>query len=121
MKHNTLFQEDEVDQKGLQGVFMKLMAVNPTLECYLLDTEGNILGYDAPPEKILRERVDIEPIRNFIEVQPECCVVGDDPRSLTDPNIFSAAPVEVDGELKGYVYAILASEQYSSLARIAYT
>jgi len=118
VKHNTLFQEDEVDQKGLQGVFMKLMAVNPTLECYLLDAEGNILGYDAPPEKILRDRVDVEPIRNFIEVQPECCVVGDDPRSLTDPNIFSAAPVEVDGELKGYVYAILASEQYSSLANL---
>ena len=49
VKHNKFFAGDEVDQEGLKGLFMKLMAVNPTLEVYLLDADGQILGYDAPP------------------------------------------------------------------------
>lgn len=118
VKHNSLFtDEGEMDEKGTSGLFMKLMAVNPTLECYLVDAEGAILAYDAPPGKVVRSSIDLDPVFEFLEAETDCCVLGDDPRDLADPNIFSVAPVENDaGQLHGYVYAILASEEYESLA-----
>jgi signal transduction histidine kinase len=116
VKHNTLFKEGEVNQEGVSGLFMKLMAVNPTLECYLVDPQGTILEFDAPPGKVVRGSISLEPIHEFLAATTDCCVLGDDPRDLAEQNIFSAAPVEVEGELLGYVYAILASEQYESLA-----
>lgn len=115
VKHNTLFTEGEVNQEGLSGLFMKLMAVNPTLECYLVDPQGEILGFDAPPGKVVRTSISLDPVHEFLKATTDRRVVGDDPRDLASQNIFSAAPVEVDGELLGYVYAILASEHYESL------
>lgn len=118
VKHNSLFTaEGEVDEKGTSGLFMKLMAVNPTLECYLVDAEGTILAFDAPPGKVVRSAIDLDPVFEFLEAKTDCCVLGDDPRNLADQNIFSVAPVHAEGgDLHGYVYAILASEEYESLA-----
>lgn len=118
VKHNSLFTDQGVDEEGVGGLFMKLMAVNPTLECYLLDPNGAVLAYDAPDEKILRRAVSLDPIEEFLTAETDCCVLGDDPRSLAEPNIFSVAPVEVDGDLRGYLYAILASERYASLTNL---
>ncbi len=108
-EHSTLFQEGEVNQKELQGVFMKLMAVNPTLELYLLDQEGNILGYDAPPEAVVQERVDLAAVDRFLESQDQT-VFGPDPRRPEQPSIFTAWPVDVEGERLGYVYAVLRNQ-----------
>ncbi|MAW59345.1 MAG: two-component sensor histidine kinase [Planctomycetes bacterium] len=118
VKHNSLFTaEGGVDEKGTSGLFMKLMAVNPTLECYLVDPAGSILAFDAPPGKVVRSRIDLAPVYEFLEAKTDCCVLGDDPRSLSNQNIFSVAPVQTEGgDLQGYVYAILASEEYESLA-----
>ena len=118
VKHNKFFAGDEVDQEGLKGLFMKLMAVNPTLECYLLDADGNILGYDAPEEKILRDTVSLQPINEFLQQQKQQLLWGQDPRSMEKDNIFSVHPIDVDGVRKGYIYAILASEEYASTAEL---
>lgn len=108
VENSTLFEQGEVNQEALQGVFMKLMAVNPTLELYLLDANGKILGYDAPPEKILLERVSLTPIDEFLATEGQV-VRGENPRNPEAPGIFTAWPVAED---EGYVYAILASELY---------
>lgn len=118
VKHNKFFDGEQVDQEGLQGLFMKLMAVNPTLECYLLDPDGNILGYDAPPEKILRQSVSLAPVQQYLEQSDEELLWGQDPRSMEKDNIFSVHPIDVDGTRKGYIYAILASEEYASVAEL---
>ena len=118
VKHNKFFAGDEVDQEGLKGLFMKLMAVNPTLECYLLDADGKILGYDAPAEKILRESVSLQPVEQFLAQDEHQLMWGEDPRSMEKDNIFSVHPIDVDGVRKGYIYAILASEEYASTAEL---
>jgi two-component system, OmpR family, sensor kinase len=118
VKNNHFFDGDQVDQKGLKGLFMKLMAVNPTLEVYLLDQSGVILGYDAPAEKILRERVDLAPVGEFLAQTEPGLIWGQDPRSRTQENIFSAWPIEVGGQKRGYIYAVLASEEYTSTAAL---
>ena len=135
VKHNELFRDGEVNEEGIQGLFMKLMAVNPTLEVYLLDPEGRILQYDAPPERVVRQRVDLAPVREFLRTGDGSIVLGEDPRSLERRKIFSAAPVLPAGPSAqddtaapsaqddaaaplGYVYAVLASEEYDSVVRL---
>jgi two-component system, OmpR family, sensor kinase len=115
VKHNQFFDGEEVDQEGLKALFMKLMAVNPTLEVYLLDADGKILGYDAPAEKIVREAVALKPIKEFLQQQQPELLWGQDPRSTNLDNIFSVHPIDVDGQRKGYIYSILASEEYASI------
>ena len=110
------FRGDTVDEEGVRGLFMKIMAVNPTLEVYVLDREGAILAYDAPDEKIVRRRVDLAPVQRFLADGGDGLILGDDPRDLRRRKVFSAAPVRVDGAHQAYVYAILASEEYDSAA-----
>ena len=113
-----LFQDGEVNQQGLKDLFMKVMAVNPTLEVYLLDEDGGILGYDAPAERIVRQRVAVEPLRRLLDAEGGALVLGDDPRDAGRQKVFSAWPLESGGR-RGWVYAILASEEYESIGLMA--
>lgn len=110
-------QHGEVNQSALDGIFHMLMVINPNIEVYLLDTEGRILGYSAPPEKIKRESINLKPVIRFLASgakQP--LIKGDDPRHLSRQKIFSAAPIPAQGPREGYLYVILGGEAYDSAA-----
>ncbi len=113
-----LFRDGKVDHAALESLFHNLMVINPKVELYLLDAEGRILDYSAPPGRILRETVDLAPVRRFIRGDYTPPLSGDDPRSLGRQKVFSAAPVDVDGRRVGYLYVILASEQFDSVAQM---
>ena len=95
-----------------------LMLVNPRIEVYLLDVDGTILSYSAPPGKVVRKKIALAPLERFIAGQGEFPLRGDDPRSEGGSKIFSAAPVNKGGALVGYIYAVLESEAYASVAEI---
>lgn len=64
-----------MDTKGLmpgavRDLFSQLMLVNPSVEVYLLDTEGKIVGSAAPEGRIRRERVDLAPIQRLLRATP---------------------------------------------------
>ena len=44
-----LLQGGAVNQAAFRGLFHTLMVINPSIELYLLDPEGAILAYNAPP------------------------------------------------------------------------
>jgi hypothetical protein len=48
---NLPIRDGQVNQSALDGIFHMLMVINPSIEVYLLDTDGKILAYSAPPEK----------------------------------------------------------------------
>lgn len=95
--------DGRVDEPAAAAVFGQAMTVNPALQVYLLDGAGRVLAYDAPPGVVVRERVDLEPVRRWLEDRQGPAVLGDDPRSRDGRRVFSAWPV--DGG--GYVYAVL--------------
>jgi signal transduction histidine kinase len=107
--------ENELDQEEVQRIFFNAMVINPSIEVYLLDTEGRILTYQAPSQAIRRQQVALEPIEQYIASGHTLFIYGDDPRSENDTKIFSAARVENNGTLSGYVYVVLASEVYDSV------
>jgi signal transduction histidine kinase len=112
-----LFRDGEIDQAALEQLFHGLMVINPRVELYLLDTSGRILAFSAPPGKVQRDAVDLAPVRAFLDGDYTPPLSGDDPRSMGRQKVFSAAPIEVDGRLAGYLYVILAGQQYDSVVQ----
>ncbi|MDA0746641.1 MAG: sensor histidine kinase, partial [bacterium] len=108
------FLKDSLNYGAIEHTFKELMVMNPRVEIYLLDSEGNLLAYFADPEKIKRMSVHIEPINAFLSTSPSLPLYGDDPRSSNRKKPFSATPVLIGGTQPGYLYVILGGEQYDT-------
>lgn len=117
--------EGELSPAGLDDLFHWLMVVNPSVEFYLLDAEGEILAYDAPPGVVKTDRVAMGPVREALAPGAGPPLLGDDPRNPGEPTIFSVAPLPLgagagDGpagaEPEGYLYIVLASQLAESAA-----
>ena len=105
---------NKVNHEATGRIFFNAMVTNPSAEVYLLDTTGRIMVYEAPPEKIKRQRVNLAPIREFIQTEGQVFIQGDDPRQFTGQQVFSAAQVRDKGKLQGYVYVVLMGESYGA-------
>ncbi|MGC3985451.1 MAG: HAMP domain-containing sensor histidine kinase [Pseudorhodoferax sp.] len=117
--HAELMRPDGLDPAAVRRLFDMLMAVNPSVEVYLLDAEGRILGQAAPPGHLKRERVDLAPVRRLL-AGAALPVLGEDPRNPGAAKVFSAAPLQVDGRAAGYVYVVLSGEDRDAIsARLA--
>jgi signal transduction histidine kinase len=111
-----LIEDGVTNSDALSLLAQQAMIINPTVEIYLLDTEGNILAHALPPESVIAKRVDLEPIRALIGGAEEMPLRGTDPRNLDRRKIFSAHPVMHNDVLQGYLYAILGGEKFDALA-----
>lgn len=100
---------------AVRNLFSQLMLVNPSVEVYLLDPAGRVVGSAAPEGRIRREQVDLAPIQRLLagDALP---ILGDDPRSADARKVFSAAPLKVDGKPVGYLYVVLLGEEHDRLA-----
>ena len=105
---------NKANHKATERIFFNAMVTNPSAEVYLLDTMGRVMVYEAPPEKIKRHRVNLAPIRQFIQTQGLDFIEGDDPRQSAGKQVFSAAQVRDQGRLLGYVYVVLLGESYGA-------
>ena len=65
-------------------LFDQLMSVNPSVEVYLLDGTGAVVGDAAPSGHLRRERVAVEPIERLLRGEP-LPMLGDDPRNAGRP------------------------------------
>ncbi len=112
------FLEDGSVNKPLFGDLMHdMMAVNRSIEVYLLDKQGTVL-YSVVldhGENAESKTVDITPIKEFIAHKGEKYIVGDDPRNPNNERIFSAAPYNVNG-YEGFVYIILAGQEHQLIS-----
>lgn len=109
------------DKSLLKEIFNTYMAVNPSIEVYLLNRAGRILAYSAPPGKVRRTRVDLRPLYRFLNDQDMLPIVGDDPRDPAGKKIFSVAPIGPASDPDGYLYVILGGEQVDSVASLLKT
>jgi signal transduction histidine kinase len=112
-----LMIDGEINETALKEVFHTLMVINPSIEVYLLDPKGKILSYSAPPEKVKREKVSLEPVAGFLNKEKPFPIMGDDPRATDRKKVFSAYPIQRAGskEIDGYLYIILGGEEYESI------
>ncbi|WP_219219593.1 sensor histidine kinase [Variovorax boronicumulans] len=111
----ALMRANGLDDTAVHALFDQLMAVNPSVEVYLLGTDGRIVAQAAPPGHLKRDRVDLAPIRKLLG-GAALPVLGDDPRGDGARKVFSAAPLQVDGRAAGYVYVVLSGEDREAVA-----
>jgi signal transduction histidine kinase len=113
-ENSELMQRDGLNDAAVRELFDKLMAVNPSVEVYLLASDGRIVAQAAPPGHLKHDRVDVAPIRRLL-AGARLPIVGDDPRGDGARKVFSAAPLKVDGHDAGYVYVVLSGENRDAL------
>lgn len=121
VKEDVLLVNGEINEAALEHVFHTLMVVNPSIEVYLLDLEGHIVAYSAPTGKVIRDEVSVEPIKNFLSGDAPLPIRGDDPRNPELTKVFSASPIMVEDRYEGYLYVVLASEEYDSVVQLLRT
>lgn len=114
-RYPELMEPRGFNPSAVSGLFDKLMAVNPSVEVYLLDAGGRIQSYSAPEGAVKRLQVDLAPVRRLLD-GGALPIFGDDPRSPDGRKVFSAAPLKAAGRDAGYVYVILQGESRESLA-----
>lgn len=113
-KFTQPFINGSINEKEVEDLFHNVMVLNPSVEVYLLDKAGEILSYYAPFGQVKLDRIDLSPIHRFIN-DKEAFIKGEDPRNPGIQKIFSAASIENNEQIVGYIYIILASEEYTSV------
>ncbi len=114
----ALIHNGEIDHTALEHVFHSFMDINPHIEVYLLDWQGQIMTYDAPPGKIKRGKVALAPIIQLLNETRPLPILGDDPRDVNRKKVFSATRIGPTERPEGYLYVVLGGEKFDSVANL---
>ena len=113
-----LIQHQKINYAASDPLFHDLMVINPSIELYLLDKQGVVMGYNAPEGKVKRDRVNLVPLQQFLSTEARYPLKGDDPRNLNGQKVFSAAKITNKDGLQGYLYIVLGGEQYDDVVQM---
>jgi two-component system, OmpR family, sensor kinase len=106
VKDQFVPEKNELDASGLQRVFERLRKINPRIDVYLLDTEGNVITGSGKAE-MKRGRVNLAPINRFLDDANALPILGDDPTDPSRQRVFSAARITLSDDRSGYLYIVL--------------
>jgi signal transduction histidine kinase len=112
---SQLIEDGAVNAAALETLAQRAMIINPTVEVYLLDTEGQIVGHGVPDDAIRTRQVEMRPVQQLISGNARMPLRGTDPLSDRE-KVFSAHPVMQGDQVQGYLYAILGGRKYDELA-----
>lgn len=115
-QQQQLIDEGVVDREALEALGNRMMTINPTVEVYVIDSKGEILG--LPGGADISGRVNMRPIERFLAGGFALPITGDDPRNPGTQKVFSVSPIVDDGETVGYLYAVLGGEKFDSLQEV---
>ncbi len=112
-------QDGRIDTSSLKDLFHTVMVINPSLELYLLDAQGNILAYSDEIGEAMRRKVSLEAVQALLSRSHHTLpIMGDDPKSADGRKVFSAFPIDSNGQRVGYIYAILGSERFEHISQM---
>lgn len=125
VSEKLLMVDGQVNETVLKDVFHMLMVINPTIELYLLNPEGELLAYSAPPGTVKRAAVSLDPVKRFLAGE-RLPILGDDPRDLEGQKVFSVSPIRLASEdsdvatvpTQGYLYIVLGGQQFDSASQM---
>ena len=118
LEQNRLITPEGYDAARLKALFDMQMAINPSIEIYLLDNEGRVVEYSAAPGKVKLAQVALDPIRQLLSGNARLPILGDDPRNPGTWKIFSAAAIPGPNDGRGFLYVILANEEQDSIGSL---
>ncbi len=95
-------------------LFEHLIAVNPNIEVYLLDTDGRVAQFSEGGVPLAQDRVAMTPIRRLLAGE-SAPILGENPRQRGQSEIFSVAPIAGPDGVRGYVYIVLLNDMYRGM------
>ena len=114
VEHSKPFYDGKVIKPALEEMFSHVMAINPSLEVYLVDTTGEILAWYPPDKTIRQKQLAMQPVYRFIETDGNISIKGDDPLNPEAKKIFSASELRMNNMLYAYLYVVLSGEEYKA-------
>jgi len=118
VNEHVLIEDGKVQQDNLGVLFHKAMIINPSLELYLLNADGQVIAHSMSPDKVKRKQVSLEPINTFLSGNEDGLIMGDDPGNESRQNSFTVAPIDYEGHRQGYIYAILGSDKIGHITEV---
>ncbi|MEM1202245.1 MAG: HAMP domain-containing sensor histidine kinase [Acidobacteriota bacterium] len=127
LKSDALLGENgELREEGVEQLLHWMMVVNPGPNFYVLNLRGDVIAYDPGAGDPADTQVSLAPIREFLDVglhrsgpeRPAArrAILGSDPRDPSAPKIFSVSPLPIEGPPRGYLYVVLDSQPFGSVA-----
>lgn len=116
IEQQILSARDPADPGAVQAIFDRIRLVNPRIDVYLVDSTGRVITASVQ-NGLKRDRVDVEPIRRFLDVNAKLPIRGDDPSDAERQRVFSAAPVPLPNSAQGYLYIVMRGFSGDSLAQ----
>ena len=114
VEHSKPFYDGQVIKPALEEMFDHVMAINPSLEVYLVDTTGGIIAWYPPEKEILQKKIDMQPVYQFIQKDGMESITGDDPLNPGSNKVFSASELKMNGMLYAYIYVVLTGKEYEA-------
>jgi signal transduction histidine kinase len=104
-----------IQPSSLKGAFHTKMLLGPEWEFYALDVQGKVLAYSALAGEVKREKINLAPIKQYLNGQ-KLPIYGDDPRTTETQKIFSVSPiVNINtSQIEGYLYVIIGGQKRDS-------
>ncbi|HDM8167839.1 TPA: HAMP domain-containing histidine kinase [Vibrio harveyi] len=112
---NPLMIGTDYNPKALKSIFHTLMLIGPDFEIYFLGSQGNITTHAAPEGAEIMGKVDLNPIKRFLNDEP-FPILGEDPRNRGEHKVFSVAAIEELGSTVGYLYVVIGSTRHDAIA-----
>ncbi|MGL4609094.1 MAG: ATP-binding protein [Trueperaceae bacterium] len=114
-EENDLTMSEQIEDSRLDNSARMVAMTNPGLEIYLVDYAGTIRGSSIAMDAIVRKKVELQPIYDFLTADVNFPILGTDPRHPIGKKIFSVARLEPP---IGYLYVILADASRDSVIRM---
>ncbi|MCW5634469.1 MAG: HAMP domain-containing histidine kinase [Rubrivivax sp.] len=104
------------DAARMKALAAHVMAINPSVQLYLLDERARVVAHALEPAPGLADPtgqvVDMAPMQRLLRAAADerdvrLPVLGSDPRHPGRPNTFTVAPLQGPGGHMGYLYVVL--------------
>lgn len=110
------FLNDDIDSEAIEERIAYLTGINPRIDIYLLGANGMIKAHFVPSGR--------EPVVGSLATEEmdaflagaQLPLMGRDPLDESSMKPFSVAPIEIMGEAGCYLYVVLGSDRYDSVA-----
>jgi len=110
------FLNDSIDAEAIEERIAYLTGINPRIDIYLLGANGMIKAHFVPS--------GAEPVVGTLATEEmdaflagaQLPLLGRDPLDATSVKPFSVAPIEIMGEAGCYLYVVLGSDRYDTVA-----
>ena len=97
--------------EAMHDIGMYISRIQPSLEAYLLDRNGTIVGSSKRDRTPRLQRVDLRRVFALLEHEaPVLPIYGDDPNTPDRLNLVSIARLPSRGPVHGYLYVVLNGE-----------